>query len=90
MKKLILLLLFWGDNEFRVEGVKSKIRYAIYEKFRQHGVQIPFPQRDVHVRYADGVRGAGAGASAGASAVASAGAVTGAGTGASAAAPPGI
>lgn len=45
---LILLLLFWGDNEFRVEGVKSKIRYAIYEKFRQHGVQIPFPQRVVH------------------------------------------
>ena len=63
---------------------------AIVMALSNAGIQIPFPQRDVHVRYADGVRGAGAGASAGASAVASAGAVTGAGTGASAAAPPGI
>lgn len=42
------------------------------------GIEIPFPQRDVHVRYADPARGAGAGVG------------TGAGAGASAAAPPGI
>ncbi len=57
---------------------------AIVTALSNAGIQIPFPQRDVHVRYADGMRGAGASASA------SAGAVTGASTGASAAAPPGI
>jgi small-conductance mechanosensitive channel len=45
---LIFQLMFWGENEFRAEGVKSDIRYAILEKFRHHGVQIPFPQRVVH------------------------------------------
>jgi small-conductance mechanosensitive channel len=45
---LIFQLMFWGENEFRVEGVKSEIRYAILDKFRHHGVQIPFPQRVVH------------------------------------------
>lgn len=45
---LIFQLMFWGENEFRVEGVKSDIRYSILEKFRKHGVEIPFPQRVLH------------------------------------------
>lgn len=45
---LIFQLIFWGENEFRAEGVKSEIRYSMLEKFRKHGVQIPFPQRVVH------------------------------------------
>jgi len=30
--------------------VKSQLRYAIVERFRQRGITIPFPQRDVHLR----------------------------------------
>jgi len=28
----------------------SDLNFAIWEKFRQHGIEIPFPQRDVHIR----------------------------------------
>lgn len=45
---LIFQLMFWGENEFRMEGVKSQIRFSIFEKFTEHGVEIPFPQRVLH------------------------------------------
>jgi len=35
---------------FRVEFIKSEIRYKIDAAFRAEGVHIPFPQRDVHIR----------------------------------------
>lgn len=41
---------FWVKEPFRVENTKSEIRYAIDEAFRKNGVQIPFPQRDVHIK----------------------------------------
>ncbi len=50
---LIFQLMFWGENEFRAEGVKSEIRFSILEKFRKYGVQIPFPQRVMHLPPAD-------------------------------------
>ncbi len=40
---------FWVRESFRVENIKSELRYAIDDEFRKHGVQIPFPQRDVHI-----------------------------------------
>jgi small-conductance mechanosensitive channel len=30
--------------------LKSQLYYSIFEKFKQHGVEIPFPQRDVHLK----------------------------------------
>ncbi|MFH1320047.1 MAG: mechanosensitive ion channel domain-containing protein [Bacteroidota bacterium] len=42
-------LLFYSDNMFRIERVKSDIRFMIDKKFRENGIHIPFPQRDVHV-----------------------------------------
>jgi small-conductance mechanosensitive channel len=43
-------LFFWTDNAFRVENLKSDLRFAIDQKFRQNNVTIPFPQRDVHIK----------------------------------------
>ncbi len=36
-----------ADEVFRVA---SDIRFAIDNAFREHGVEIPFPQRDIHIR----------------------------------------
>jgi small-conductance mechanosensitive channel len=45
-----LVLLFWSDEVFRVENVKSEIRIKIVDSFRENGIIIPFPQRDVHIK----------------------------------------
>jgi small-conductance mechanosensitive channel len=43
-------LLTWvGDPQGRRQ-IQSDINCTIVKKFRQHGVEIPFPQRDLHVR----------------------------------------
>jgi len=43
-------LFFWTDFAFEVENIKSDLRFAIDAKFREKKIQIPFPQRDVHIR----------------------------------------
>ncbi len=43
-------LFFWTTETFQVENIKSDIRYEINALFREQGVQIPFPQRDVHIK----------------------------------------
>jgi small-conductance mechanosensitive channel len=43
-------IYFWVRESFLVENTKSDIRYAIDDAFRKNGVQIPFPQRDVHIK----------------------------------------
>ncbi len=43
-------LLFYSKNLFRIERTKSEIRFAIDQKFRDQGVRIPFPQRDIWFR----------------------------------------
>lgn len=43
-------LYFWTYNSFWVENIKSDLRFAIDEAFRKHKIQIPFPQRDVHMK----------------------------------------
>ncbi|TYT75317.1 mechanosensitive ion channel [Desulfobotulus mexicanus] len=46
---LIFRLRFWStiDNFMRVE---TQIRFSITEDFRKAGIEIPFPQRDLHIR----------------------------------------
>jgi small-conductance mechanosensitive channel len=34
----------------RPDVLKSQIYYAVFEKFKEHGVEIPFPQRDLHIK----------------------------------------
>jgi small-conductance mechanosensitive channel len=43
-------LLFFSENVFRIEKVKSEIRMIIHRKFKENGVTIPFPQVDVHMK----------------------------------------
>ena len=43
-------LYFWTTETFEVEYIKSEIRYKIDAAFRANKVQIPFPQRDVHIK----------------------------------------
>ncbi len=46
---LVFLLMFWTNDIFPVEQIKSEIRYKIFKAFRDNNVVIPFPQRDVHI-----------------------------------------
>lgn len=41
---------FWSEEVWRIEFIKSRMRFAIDKKFREHNVTIPFPQRDLHVK----------------------------------------
>ena len=43
-------LLVWIDNAAEHFRLRSRLNYAIDEALRTHGIQIPFPQRDLHVR----------------------------------------
>ncbi len=43
-------LHFWAQDFIRIENVKSDLRFEIDRAFREHGIQIPFPQRDVWFR----------------------------------------
>jgi small-conductance mechanosensitive channel len=40
----------WIDNPRGHHRIRSEINCAIVRKFRDKGIEIPFPQRDVHVR----------------------------------------
>lgn len=46
---LLFSLNFYITDSFTDPKIKSAIRYKIDAKFREHGVTIPFPQRDVHL-----------------------------------------
>lgn len=46
---LMFRLIFTINDSFSQIRIKSDLRYVIDKKFRENNVQIPFPQRDVHV-----------------------------------------
>lgn len=46
---LMFKLIFSINNSFEAAIPKSDIRFEIDRKFRENKIQIPFPQRDIHV-----------------------------------------
>jgi small-conductance mechanosensitive channel len=42
-------IIFWSEELFRVENIKSDIRIKIFELFKENSITIPFPQRVVHL-----------------------------------------
>lgn len=48
---LNLELRAWSSSSVTRRGkLISALNFAIYEKFREHEIEIPFPQRDLHIR----------------------------------------
>ncbi|TVR76629.1 MAG: hypothetical protein EA409_13235 [Saprospirales bacterium] len=47
---LVFYLFFWSRDYLIIEKTKSEIRFSVDDKFRQHGVTIPFPQRDLWIK----------------------------------------
>lgn len=39
---------FWSHNIFRIENIKSDIRFAIFDKFNHYNIDIPLPQHVIH------------------------------------------
>ncbi|MBG15129.1 MAG: hypothetical protein CL853_02125 [Crocinitomicaceae bacterium] len=40
---------FWVKRTWEILNIKSDIRYIIDQRFRENGIKIPFPQRDLHL-----------------------------------------
>jgi small-conductance mechanosensitive channel len=43
-------LIFWTNQLFIIEQVRSELRFMIDEAFRSNEIEIPFPQRDLHIK----------------------------------------
>jgi len=44
-------LLAWIDNPLKKFVTESDLHFAVIKKFREKGIEIPFPQRDVYIKY---------------------------------------
>lgn len=42
--------LWIADAQNGVNNVKSAVLLKIWDKFKEHGIRIPYPQRDVHIK----------------------------------------
>ncbi len=51
---LLFSLNYYISDSFSDPKIKSAMRYIIDAKFRENNIQIPFPQRDVHLFRTDG------------------------------------
>ena len=44
-------LRVWADDMAHRPGtLESQLNFAIWDKFKEHGIEIPFPQRDLHLK----------------------------------------
>ena len=42
-------LYFWAARTWEIMVIKSDLRFTIDKLFRENGISIPFPQRDLHI-----------------------------------------
>jgi small-conductance mechanosensitive channel len=48
---LVFILRIWTREYInRPDVLKSQIYYAAFKKFKEHNIEIPFPQRDLHIK----------------------------------------
>lgn len=48
---LVFILRIWTREYInRPDILKSQIYYATFKKFKEHNIEIPFPQRDLHIK----------------------------------------
>jgi potassium-dependent mechanosensitive channel len=46
-----LELVVWSaEMSFRPRRFRSDLNFAIDQAFRERGIELPFPQRDIHLR----------------------------------------
>lgn len=46
-----LELRFWlSDPESGTANVRSEVLLGVWDRFKEHGIEIPFPQRDIHIK----------------------------------------
>jgi len=49
-------LLCWTSKMLhRPSAFRSQLNFAIYEALKRRGIEVPFPQRDLHIRSAEGL-----------------------------------
>lgn len=46
-------LTIWVRELWHYERIMSDLRFAVMKKFKEHHIEIPFPQRDLHLRSSD-------------------------------------
>jgi small-conductance mechanosensitive channel len=44
------LRVWSSDMTHRPGSLESQLNFAIWDKFKEHGIEIPFPQRDLHLK----------------------------------------
>jgi small-conductance mechanosensitive channel len=49
-------LVFWSSELLPIENIKSDLRFAINDIFREHHIEIPFPQRDLWIKNPDDLK----------------------------------
>ncbi len=49
-------LLCWTAAMLNRPGAfRSEVNFLVYDALKQHGIEVPFPQRDLHIRSAEGL-----------------------------------
>ncbi|NIJ41822.1 small-conductance mechanosensitive channel [Parvibaculum indicum] len=53
-----LELRFWVDDpEEGTVNIRSDVLLQVWDRFHENGIEIPFPQRDIHIVSAEGLKG---------------------------------
>jgi small-conductance mechanosensitive channel len=44
------LRIWINDPQEGIENVRSAMRFEIWKLFKEHGIDIPYPQRELHIK----------------------------------------